>query len=137
MNDATYEAEAPPEAPQEEILLEAQAEEPIKIKGRDGVVRDYTLREMDGDDLGRWMNAIHERLSEKKGSKFRGNGHAKTDYRGMHADLISLCLYDADGKRVSKDVIRKWPASLQSTLFKKSQRLNGLDDDAENREGKG
>ena len=50
---------------------------------------------------------------------------------GLQSKLLSLSIYDESDTLVSQDVIDKWPAQMQSSLHKISQKLSGLEADEE------
>lgn len=99
---------------------------PVRIDGR-----DYAVREMD--------DATQSEYTEVMARRFKTNRRGrvvKRDMRGLRAELISRCLYDAEGHRVPRAMVVKWGARLQNALFDKCQEHNGLTDDFEGDEGK-
>lgn len=102
-------------------------EQPVILKDAKGVPTHYTLREMDGNQRDEHMQDSASRM------KFDEKGNAKglSSYKGIQSKLISLCLFDAEGKPVPEKTINAWPATTISGLFKAAQQLNSLGDDAE------
>lgn len=107
------------------LSLEFQ-EIPLKIKGADGVERDYVLREMDGKERDGFLNVISNRQRVSGSGKVIG---VKNNDELM-AELIHRSLYDDQGKRVPKKEIQSWPASVQNTLMLKAQKLSALDEES-------
>lgn len=113
-----------------EYFEEHRKPKEIMIRGAGGEAK-YTVNEMDGDPLADWMEIIGKRIkTDGKGKTVR------SDFKGLHADLISLCLKDAQGNLVSKTTIRHWGAHLQNKLFEMCQEMNGLKDSDKDEEGK-
>lgn len=110
-----------------EILDAHQPDEFVTINDN-GKVLKCVVRELgDGDELASYMNWMSRQMR-------RGSAR---DFTGMHAELISRCLYDREtGAKVPKAMIQRWGAKLQSTLFTKCQDVCGLSDKVEAREGK-
>lgn len=125
-----------PEAPEGEeegvlYLEEVPKEQNVKIKGKDGKIRSYIAREMDGDGLTAWMSVSTGRVKRNRA----GQPVGKIDFSQFHASLISLCLYDAQtNEPVKKSVIEKWPATTQNKLFLLCRKMNGLDEESEENE---
>lgn len=118
-------------AQEDDVIDEHAPEQVVKIRDRGGNVREYVVREM--DDVGKWMNYIAKRVRT-------GKDRDKTDYSGMHSELISLCLYYKDDNgsaaRVPKRIVQTWGPKAQNKVFELCQKINGLDTGAEDREGK-
>ena len=100
---------------------------PVNIKDKDGVLRSYELREANGDSACRWKNAILQRTNLGPNGKPSSFG-AIADTEPI---VISLCLFDKDGKNVPVGVIRQWPAKVQRALFEKAKEISELDEDEE------
>jgi hypothetical protein len=93
---------------------------PIKISGR-----DYTLKEIDGTQRDAYLNDMASRM------KFEdGKPAGIKNFTGLQSKLLSMCLFDPDGKPVPQAVINKWPSSLQAALFDEARKLSGLDKEA-------
>jgi hypothetical protein len=114
-----------------EILDEAQPEpRPVKLRGRDGKVRDYLVCDMGDEGLGFWMSRQYQVWSNTpKGAEGRSSLDA-TAFRDLHSRLISYCLWRAgDGRpleRVPVEEIQSWPSKTLSRLFSICQEVNGL-----------
>ena len=90
----------------------------------------YTLREMDGVDLGQWRASMSGR------AKMNANGQVVglTTYTGVEAELISKCLFTPQGQAVPKETITNWSVSAQQQLVKMCEDLNGLTKEAAEKE---
>lgn len=115
----------------QEVLVSSFKQETVKIANAEGVVEEYTIREMNGQQRDLHMNATGNRVRWVDG-KTAGI----KDFNGMQADLLTRCLYGPDGKIVTAGAIQAWPATLVSALYKRAQALNaisgkGAADDAE------
>lgn len=94
---------------------------PVRIKGKDGKVRNYTLKEFGTDGLTAWMNTLGENARAERDGR-------KADFSKHHAKLICLCLYDEHDQPVPRDEIASWKASIQFDLFRVVQRINALNE---------
>jgi hypothetical protein len=105
------------------VLDEEVPDEPVDIKGRDGVVRHYFITDMGGGKLAKWQKNIAGRSRmNRKGQQLVQN------FDGLMPDFISLCLKDEKGDPVPKAMIAGWSNYAQSYLFRKGQEHNGLQD---------
>lgn len=94
---------------------------PFKLKGRDGRVTEYEMREMDGTERDAYLNSVKKRMKGQNGV---------TDFDGLHAKLLSMCVYKMpNGTRLAVAQIQTWPSSVQMKLFKSAQQMNGLRED--------
>lgn len=85
---------------------------------------NYTLRELDGQQKGKYLNQMGSRIELGADGKVSGF----KDYAGLESTLLSLCLYNAEGVPVSKNVIDSWPSSMLTRLFDAAQELSGLNE---------
>lgn len=116
----------PPPKEEEFVLNLIQAEEPVKIRV-DGEIRTYVLREMIGQTRDEYMNGMSKRVKVSPDGKVIGI----SEYVDVQASLITRCLFTDQNRPVDIKTIRGWPASAQKYLFDKCQKLNALDDNAE------
>lgn len=98
----------------------------VDLEGEDGGVATYTLREMTGTERDQYLADMSLRTKWDKGVP-----KGLSNYKGIQSSLISRCLFDPNGRRVEDATIQKWPASVQTELFKQCQKMNGLGDDSE------
>lgn len=98
---------------------------PVKVKGSDGVVRIFKMREADGTVRDAYMKDMMARM--ERGADGKPNGVMKS-VDGMHAFLLSRTMYDEHGKPVTEQMIQGWPSRVQSALFLKSQLHSQLRD---------
>jgi hypothetical protein len=61
----------------------------------------------------------------------KGKPSGIRDWTGFEGSLIGRCMFDADGKKVGEDKIKEWPTTVQKKLFELCQKLNGLDEESE------
>ena len=104
----------------------------VEIEVEPGVEKKFVLREMMGDELGKWKDGQKARFEKDK----RGQVIGFKSVRGLEADLISRCLYDEAGNLVPAKEMVNWPPSILKGLSKDCQDLNGLTDEAEEAEKK-
>jgi len=96
-------------------------EVPVDIVDIDGQEKVYILQELTGAQRDIFLNEMGERL-KYTGGKAQG----LTNYEGLQAGLVSLCLFDDKKEPVKKEVIQSYPASVLSSLFDAAQELSGL-----------
>ena len=82
----------------------------------------HILRELDGKQRDAYVSKTITRVKlDKTGATQSAN------MDGFQAELIQLSLHKAaDDSVYPLEVIKKWPASVQSTLYKKARLLSGL-----------
>lgn len=83
--------------------------------------KPYQLRELNGTQRDSYLTDNANRQVWKKG-EIAGI----KDLDAMQANLVSLSLFDANGKSVSKEVIQTWPASTVAGLFDAAKQLSRL-----------
>lgn len=87
--------------------------------------KQYVLREANGDAAVKYRNAMLACTQISQDSK-------AVSIRGM-ADLepflVSLCLFDAQGKSVTKNEILSWPSRVQKALFARAKTISGLNEE--------
>ena len=111
-------------------------EVPVKMreKDKDGkeVVREYVLREANGEASARYRSAQAACTDLKDGQPVKIHGIG-----GLEPLLVSLCLFevdkDKDGvikglKPVPEQRIRSWPQRVQATLYRKAIEISELGD---------
>ena len=86
----------------------------------------YRVKEMLGVQRDSWMTKMGKRV--KTGADGKPTG-TLSDYNGVQADLIELCLYTEDDKPIPLGVAKEWPAKIQAKVFELCQELNGLGDE--------
>ncbi len=119
---------------EEEEVLEIsldRLEKPVRIKDKGGTPVTYTMCEMDGAGRSAYMNFVSGRM-KIVGQDAQGKPISKVkDFAGLQANLISRCLVDQNGERVSEATIEAWPSTAQNLLFKMAQEMNGLGEEKE------
>lgn len=141
-----------PPSPRQEIEGECEVEEfsivwdsleleefPVNIAGE-----NYLLVEASAEDAKAWrannLQSLHMR--EKGTGK---NRETLNTFNATLADsellLVSLCLYkvgnNGSRQRVTLDTLRKWPNKLIEKLFNKAQKMSGLKEEEDKKEGPG
>jgi hypothetical protein len=130
-NDETPETlvQSPVEDPNAPMKLTTiRARVVVEIENDAGEIENFLLIEMTGALRDQWMN--------KTQTKMKTNSEGKSvgikDFTGLHASLIAACLFTAvELKPVGEAKIQTFPASTQNALFKRAQKMNGLDDESE------
>lgn len=101
------------------ILRKSQ---PVDLEVEVGNVVRYYVKEMSGAQRDEYLNktAQKSRLDDK------GDVVGLKDYKGLYSNLLSFCLYDADGKLVGESKIQEWPDAAQKALYEMANELNGM-----------
>jgi len=94
---------------------------PVKLQNENGETVEYQLKEFNSQQREIFLTNMRGRMSGT------GKEATITNFEGMHASLLTKCLYAPDGKLVTAETLNKWPASVVSELFKAGQAINGLD----------
>lgn len=115
---------AEPEVVEKRTLRLSKVQKTMDVELDDGKggVELCTLREMFGDDKDAWSNFMNDR------AKLNSAGEAVglKNHAGVESELITKCLYNAQGKQIPKSIISKFPASTISALFDACLSLNSL-----------
>lgn len=103
-----------------------EIEIPVKIKGKDGKVREYILREASGEAVVQYRNAMFQRTTlgpEGKPTKLQGFGD-------VEPLLVSLCLFEttANGteRNVPVTVVKAFPGRVQKKLYETALDISDL-----------
>lgn len=99
-------------------------EKKIKIEDGNGDTKGYVIREMMGTDRDKWLNTMATRMKVDN----KGNSLGVREFDGLQSSLISRCLYNESGALVLIEVISRYPASVQKSLFSLCEELNSLGD---------
>ena len=99
--------------------------QPLELEVQPEVYLKFELREMSGLEGGEYKNVLRSKIRSK------GDETEVLDFRGLYSDLLCRCMYDQEGKLVSREVIDGWPESTQQALFEAAQKVNGLDKEAD------
>jgi len=98
-------------------------EVPVCIVDIDCNEKQYTLRELAGDERNTWLNSMRKRIQIGPGGKVA----SITNFKGLQESLLSICLLDEERQPVSEEKLNKWPGGVLTALFLKAQELSGLD----------
>jgi hypothetical protein len=86
--------------------------------------KPYIIRELDGVDLGKTRGDMGDSVTVSSDGNASFSG---INLQDPELKLLSLCLYDAEGGLVPRQVMEKWPATVLSGLYNIAQELSGLD----------
>ena len=92
-------------------------ERPVRLDSGGGVIKEYTLRELTGQEFDKWKTGATKRYDTE------GN---LSNHDGFWASLIAMCMVDSDGAKVPLSLILNFPASAQRVLFSECQKLNAM-----------
>ncbi len=102
---------------------------PVFLTGKDNVEKKYTLKELTGSQRAIYNASFDVRIemdSEGKAKAIAGEG-----FKSFSANqFLALCLYDADNKLISEEVIGTYPSTMLSQLHDAALELSGLDKEA-------
>lgn len=101
----------------------------IPIEDKDGKVTIYKLRELDGEQRSDYINFQASKAKYGADGKVTGI----KDFKGIETKIVSMCLYDPDGKLVTEAFLNKVPGRLIKKLSALALRISGLDEKAEER----
>jgi hypothetical protein len=97
----------------------------VMMEDDDGKEHEFTLREFNDTQRDEWMEFIREAgLTSEEAAK-------EKSHTGLQSELVSRCLYDPQGERVTLESLRtEWPATVITALFMKSLDMNALTKEA-------
>jgi len=97
----------------------------ITLKSAKAEPQDCKLIELTGDERDKYLDMMGDRVKFKEGKPVGLN-----KYEGFQCDLLCLCLHGPGGALMTKDIINKLPARVQTALYKTASTLSGLDEKA-------
>jgi hypothetical protein len=109
-----------------------QKTESIELEDANGVIHKFTIRELDGPGREAYMTFMSNTVDLSK----KGAARGVKSLKGMHAYLISRCLFDAQNVPVTEIVMKGWPGSVIASLYEDCKRVSGIDQDDEDSEKK-
>lgn len=81
----------------------------------------YTLKEANEATAVKWRNAT------MAAARFRdGNISGFSGIADSEPLLVSLCLFDKDGKNVPIDTVKEWPARIVKAMFENAKEISEL-----------
>lgn len=100
---------------------------------QDGKTRTLEIREMTSAVRDKHMDKMQSRMTRDTD----GNLTSVNRFEGMHADLLSVCLWDLETNQLVKaEEIQSWPSSVVSQLYKSADEIHKVpspeDDKAKN-----
>lgn len=96
--------------------------QPVELEVAENEVVVYSVKEMTGAQRDEYLNKVTQKTTRDANGEVVG----MKDYKGLYSNLLSLCLYDADGKPIPESKIQEWPDTAQKVLFDIATDLNGL-----------
>lgn len=112
----------------EDDVLDADVKEIEQKIKKDGVVKVYIIRELDGPGRKWWDKITQQAIVRNKKNEITG----VNDPVGLQHKLIARTVIDKEtGVAVTEEFVRTWGTSTQLTVFMKSRNLSGLDKEAE------
>lgn len=105
----------------DELVFDSLLPVEIPIKAGD---KRYFLREADDETASAYHDARQGCLIVQNGTVVgsRGTAHTKRV-------LVAGCLFDAEGKKVGIDVVKKWPDRIVGQLFNEARRISFIQED--------
>jgi hypothetical protein len=98
----------------------------FRLRDKEGEIRTYTMRELTGEEREAYLNGIRDKFEVMPNGKSRVR-----NFTGLQSGLLAKCVYDDNGALVPLKLINKWPAKLQSDLYKRANKMSGMDETAE------
>jgi len=99
----------------------------IEIMDIEGSERIFVLKELTSEQRSKFLNQTGKKVKFGQG----GSISTVTDHHFLQENLLTLCLYDDQGKAVTREVLAKYPAHVISKLFEAAQELSGMNDNGE------
>jgi hypothetical protein len=104
-----------------DLTLEEQS---IKLKGKDGVSRDYILKELTGFQRDKYL--------ESESPKMDAARRSVKNFTDVQASLIAKCLFEVgQAEPVPLKDIRDYPSRVQHRLYKMCLEINGFGEEGE------
>lgn len=105
----------------------ALREVPVKLRNKDGEVKEYVLREASGETASKYRNAALAALELGPEGKPKRIHNAAS----VEVMLVALCLYEVINGEVTKKpvpaaTIDAWPARVKKDLFNKVKDISEL-----------
>lgn len=97
-------------------------EQQIVLNGPHGKQK-YTLREMSGTARDKYLT----KMSEKFELSANGSVGRIKSFEGHQAALIAMCLFNDQNQPVPEDIIKNFPAQVQTRIHEICEKMNGLD----------
>lgn len=94
---------------------------PVTIQCIDGVVRQYTLKELSGEALVEFSDEVKDKVVTKP----NGEVIVKSN-KGVHASLLTRALYDENDQPVTADFVAKMPSTMLNRIFDDAKKLSGI-----------
>jgi hypothetical protein len=106
--------------------------ETVLLEDAEGNELKYEIREYSGALRDEYLTTQLAKLDVDE----KGEVKKVKDYTGLYSQLLSKCVYTAEGKRVPESKIQDWPDSVQKALFEVARTICGLDKSEEEQDPK-
>lgn len=116
----------------EEPELPAHLEPKVFHVVEEDVKNRYEIRELTGEEHAKWMSRSTKRFRDK-----RGRPRENPDFKGLHADLICMCVFDKSGKKVTPSRVDGWGPKCKARVYRMCQEHQGLAGAGVDNEGNG
>lgn len=90
----------------------------------DGI--DFFITEMTGFEHEQYLEVMRNNMPDTAGGKLKS-------YIGANTSFLAHCMKDANRKPVSEDVLRGWSKTVLADLRKIAQKLNGQEDEEDDK----
>ena len=97
---------------------------PVEIEDIDGVTKQFTLRELNGQQRDSFFNSMGKKINI-----VNGQPQGLKNYDGFQSSLLCMCLLDENDELVSKEKLQAFPAHVLNELWKAAQKLSGIEDE--------
>lgn len=90
---------------------------------------EFQIRELTAAERDAYMDRIMKRTKI-----VNGVAQGLTTFKGVQAELLTVCLFKDNGELVTLQEVQEYPSCFVADVFKQAQELNGLnkmDKDAE------
>lgn len=95
---------------------------PVTMENAEGQEVKYEIRELRASARDKYVDKLQGRLKLNA----KGQVIGLTQYAGMQADLLTICMHTDEGKLVDKPTLDQWPGTNVQKLFHAAQTLNGF-----------
>ncbi len=101
---------------------------PVNLTGEDGQAKNFTLKELNGDQRAAYDKCFDVKLEVTEGTKVKAIPGDK--FKIMPAkEFLAFCLYDSKDKPVSEEIIGTYPSRILEKLHEEALKLSGMDAD--------
>lgn len=95
---------------------------PVAMENAEGLETKYEIRELKAAVRDKYVDKLQGRLK----TNAKGEVIGLTQYAGMQADLLTICMYTEEDKLIDRSTLDQWPGTSVQKLFHAAQTLNGF-----------